>query len=82
MILTFQCEHCQKDKWIIKFNTVDKTHDIKCASCGFENKLEHIFGKRRVKNARKKPITRGESTTILMDNETQDEPSDEETNEA
>jgi hypothetical protein len=55
MYLPFECKRCYKDKWMIRFNTEDKSHRITCASCGHIEILEEIFNnKRRPSNAKPK----------------------------
>jgi DNA-directed RNA polymerase subunit RPC12/RpoP len=47
MLLPFKCDHCQRDKWDIIYNSETKGHHIRCGNCGKEYVLEDVFGKKK-----------------------------------
>jgi len=47
MLLPFACPRCKKDKWMIRYNSDDKYHEIECAQCGYVKILEEIFGAKK-----------------------------------
>ena len=65
MIFPFECSRCEKDKWLIKYNSEERAHSIECVNCGDKQILEHVFTKRRKANVKK---------TIKKDKETKDIP--------
>ena len=55
MLFPFACPRCKKDKWMIRYNTEDKYHEIECAQCGYNKILEEIFGaKKKTKQSTKR----------------------------
>jgi len=47
MLLPFKCDHCQRDKWDVVYNSETKDHILHCANCGKETILEEVFGHKR-----------------------------------
>jgi Zn ribbon nucleic-acid-binding protein len=53
MLLPFACPRCKADKWLIRYDSEEKTHQIECAGCGYEQVLEDIFKPKRNLNVKK-----------------------------
>lgn len=52
MYLRFNCSKCQKDKWLIDYETDMRIHKLSCINCGHDEVLEHVLSTRRVKNVK------------------------------
>jgi len=57
MYLRFNCTKCQKDKWMIDYETEEKAHKMTCINCGHAEVLEYVLSPRRSKNVKQSKPT-------------------------
>lgn len=57
MYLRFNCAECQKDKWMIDYETEERVHKLTCINCGRNEVLEYVLSPRRSKHVKQSKPT-------------------------
>lgn len=65
MLMTFSCDKCCTDKWLVRYNTESKQHILSCVQCGKQTIIEDVFNKRRGnKNGRARSVNQQSKPVI------------------
>lgn len=54
MYLPFVCNGCNKDKWMVIYDTETRGHVLQCANCGKRLVLEEVFGSKKSSTPKRK----------------------------